>query len=366
MNAIAHTALSTWGINPVNQDGLVCIAGPCAAESERQVMEAAIAMKSIGVSAFRAGVWKPRTRPGSFEGAGEIALSWLAKAKAETGLKLATETATAKHAEAALNAGVDILWIGARSSANPFAVQEIANALAGVDVPVFVKNPLSPDQNLWIGAIERLLSAGITKVGAILRGFSTFIPSDLRNDPGWQIAIDMKGKFPQMPMLCDPSHIAGRRDKIPTLAQQALNLDFDGLMLEAHCNPAAALSDAKQQLTPEALQSILGSLQVRRRGTPGDCDVRMAAMRAQIDELDSELLSAVARRMQVVTELGKLKRDQNLTVLQSDRWNQVLDAMLKRGQQLGLNASLVETIAKLLHQEAITAQQKILQDKESS
>lgn len=352
--------LPEWGLLPVRNNGPVCIAGPCAAESPEQVMNTARALAALHVSAFRAGVWKPRTRPGRFEGAGEDALQWLRDARTETGLKIVTEAANARHVQAALNAGVDIIWLGARTTANPFAVQEVADALRGTDIPVFIKNPPSPDINLWTGAVERIMRAGISRVATILRGFTAFVPGELRNEPGWQIAIDMQQRFPMLPMLCDPSHIAGRRDRILQLSQEALNLDFDGLLLEAHCNPEMALSDAKQQLSLNQLADILQSLRVRQRGSPEGNNARLNALRSQIDELDAEILAAVAKRMDVVRSIGELKKAGNMTVLQPDRWKEVLNSMRTRARQLGLDVSLAETLAKLLHGQAIAEQQNML------
>lgn len=352
---------NTWKLDTHNANGLAYIAGPCSAESEEMLMQTAQCLKNAGLTAFRAGIWKPRTRPGSFEGMGETALPWLKNVKREFNIPIATEVATPKHVELALKYDLDLLWIGARTSANPFLMQELSNSLRGVDIPVLVKNPINPDLNLWLGAIERMLSSGLTRVGAILRGFSTQHPGELRNDPGWHIAIDFRQKMQGIPLLCDPSHISGRRDMLQQLSQQALNLDFDGLMIETHPNPDTAKSDASQQITPEALIRLLNSLQMRQRSTPND--IKLEALRTQIDELDYEILAAIAKRMTLVKEIGDIKKDQNLTVLQSQRWAKVLDNMLISGKKLSLPLQLVETLAKLLHNSAIETQQELFDRK---
>ena len=361
MGLATFSLLRQWGLSPLPAKELFCIAGPCAAESEEQIFSAAEALKTLGVSAFRAGAWKPRTRPGSFEGRGVETLRWLAEVKSRFGLPIATEVATPTHVEQALANGIDILWIGARTTANPFLVQELANALKGTDAIVMVKNPISPELNLWIGAIERIMNADITRCAAILRGFSSPFAAQLRNEPGWHAAIDLRQRMPLIPLFCDPSHIAGRRDKLLPLSQQALNLDFDGIMVEVHPNPDAALSDSKQQLTPADFNTLLSNLQTRLRNATPDDEIRMRALRARIDELDSELLVTIAKRMDAAAKLGLLKREQNLTVLQSQRWTQVLEQMREQGAALGLPSDMVDEIAVILHRHAIGLQQEILE-----
>ena len=358
MSISTYNTLVAWGLKPLPGTELICISGPCAAESEEQVMSIATSLKAQGISALRAGVWKPRTRPGSFEGMGATALPWLQRVRRELGMKVATEIATPAHAEAALEAGLDILWIGARTTANPFAVQELAEAIKGSSVPIFVKNPVNPDLNLWLGAIERLQRAGLTKVAAILRGFSTQHPGELRNDPAWSLAVDFRQKMPQIPLLCDPSHIAGRRDKILLLSQQAIDLDCDGLMVEVHPTPDAALSDARQQLSPTDFASLLAHLQPKEHEKTIENNLKLKALRTQIDELDHELLCTIAKRMETVQQISLLKQQDNMTALQSQRWNTILTQMRQEGSQLGLPPTLVEEIARLLHQQALEIQMR--------
>lgn len=344
--------------------GTIVIAGPCSAEDHDQVLVTARGLQRLDVGLFRAGIWKPRTRPGAFEGCGEIALPWLTEARRETGIPVAVEVANARHAEAALKAQIDVLWIGARTTVNPFTVQEIAEAIRGTGIPVMVKNPVNPELMLWIGAIERLQDAGCRDIAAILRGFSCLSTGRWRNEPLWQIAIDLRQHLPGIPLFCDPSHIAGRRDGIAEIAQEALNLDFDGLMIEAHCRPEQAVSDAAQQLRPEDLGTILARLVVRQRTSdPGSaCQQRLRELRAEIDSLDATLLTTMARRMTVSRTIGDLKRANNLTVLQRSRWEQVLNHARAEAERLGLSAKLAEAVFKLLHQESIDIQQKILKN----
>ncbi|MBQ9366699.1 MAG: bifunctional 3-deoxy-7-phosphoheptulonate synthase/chorismate mutase type II [Victivallales bacterium] len=358
MSISTYNTLVAWGLKPLPGTELICISGPCAAESEEQVMSIATSLKAQGISALRAGVWKPRTRPGSFEGMGATALPWLQRVRRELGMKVATEIATPAHAEAALETGLDILWIGARTTANPFAVQELAEALKGSCVPIFVKNPVNPDLNLWLGAIERMQRAGLTKVAAILRGFSTQHPGELRNDPAWSLAVDFRQKMPQIPLLCDPSHIAGRRDKILLLSQQAIDLDCDGLMVEVHPTPDAALSDARQQLSPTDFASLLAHLHPKEHEKAIENNLKLKALRTQIDELDHELLCTIAKRMETVQQISLLKQQDNMTALQSQRWNTILTQMRQEGSQLGLPPTLVEEIARLLHQQALEIQMR--------
>ncbi|HPY90587.1 MAG TPA: chorismate mutase [Lentisphaeria bacterium] len=344
--------------------GTTVIAGPCSAEDQDQVLVTAHGLLRLDVGLFRAGVWKPRTRPGAFEGRGELALSWLVKARQETGIPVAVEVANAKHVEAALRAQIDVLWIGARTTVNPFAVQEIAEALRGVDIPIMVKNPVNPELMLWLGAIERLQEAGCQDIAAILRGFSCLSTGRWRNEPLWQIAIDLRQHLPGIPLFCDPSHIAGRSDGVAEIAQEALNLDFDGLMIEAHCCPEQAVSDAAQQLRPEELGAILAKLAVRQRTSdPGSaCQQRLLELRTEIDSLDAALVTTMARRMAVSRAIGDLKRTNNLTVLQRSRWEQVLSRARAEAERLGLSVRLTEDVFKLLHQESIEIQQQILKN----
>ena len=290
------------------------IAGPCSAETEEQVMNTAVALSKNGVPVFRAGIWKPRTKPGGFEGVGVDGLPWLQRVKAETGMFVGTEVATAKHIEEALNHGIDILWIGARTSANPFAMQEIADALQGVDIPVLVKNPVNPDIELWIGAMERLYNAGIRRLGAIHRGFSTYDKKIYRNLPQWNIPIELRRRYPNLPIICDPSHIGGKRELIAPLCQQAMDLGFDGLMIESHCNPDKAWSDAAQQLTPDILDYVIDTLVVRDMKTETES---LTTLRKQIDSTDNDLLELLAKRMRISREIGQYKKEHNIQVLQS-------------------------------------------------
>jgi len=344
------------------------IAGPCGAESPEQLLETARGIRAGGKAVlFRAGVWKPRTRPGAFEGKGEPALAWLQDVKKETGLRTTVEVATAEHAELALKYGVDVLWIGARTTVNPFSVQEIADALKGTDVPVLVKNPVNPDVHLWLGALERVNRAGIKKLAAIHRGFSTAIRTQYRNAPMWELAIELKGFCPQLPLFCDPSHIAGRRDLLHDVAQRALDLHYDGLMIETHIHPGEALSDAQQQLTPEGLEELLASLLIREASS-GDHNFAymLQTMRQLIDEIDDELLRALARRMEVVERIGEYKREHNVTILQIERWLEILRTRTAAGDTLGLDRDIVAELCQLLHKASIRRQTEVMRGKEQS
>jgi len=340
------------------------IAGPCSAESEQQVLQAARALADVpGVKAFRAGVWKPRTRPNTFEGIGDDALHWLEAAKAETGLAVAIEVANAAHVEAALRHGVDIFWIGARTTTNPFSVQEIADSLRGVDLPVWVKNPVNPDVQLWLGALERVNKAGITRLGAIHRGFTSSEKMAYRNAPKWEIVIELRRLVPDLPVLCDPSHIAGRTDVLRTLSQKALDLAMSGLMIEVHPEPEKAMSDAKQQLRPDELARLLGSLHLREEGSSVlRTDSRLQELRVQSNAIDYELLETLARRMHVVKEIGQVKKEHNLTILQVQRWQEVLRDRLEKAGDLGLDTTLVRAIYELLHEHAIALQSEVMND----
>lgn len=340
----------------------ILIAGPCGAESEDQVLETARAIAAGGqTSLFRAGVWKPRTRPGAFEGMGEQALPWMQRVKAETGLPVTIEIATAAHTEMALKAGIDVLWIGARTTVNPFSVQEIADVLKGVDIPVLVKNPVNPDLQLWFGALERLNRAGIRKLGAIHRGFSTGTKTQYRNAPLWEMAIALRSACHELPIINDPSHISGRRDLIESVAQQALDLNVDGLMIETHRDPATALSDAAQQLTPALLHQILAKLVVREPGC-GDEDFgkQLNSLRAVIDGIDAEMVQALARRMQVVEEIGAYKKEHSVTILQIERWLEILRSRTAQGESLGIEREIITELCQLLHKASIKRQTEVM------
>ncbi|WP_435354550.1 chorismate mutase [Emticicia sp. SJ17W-69] len=337
------------------------IAGPCSAETEEQVTETVTRIAKEGYAhVIRAGVWKPRTRPGSFEGMGEAALPWLAAVKKETGLPIAVEVATPQHVELALKYGIDILWIGARTTVNPFNVQDLADSLKGVDVPVLIKNPVNPDLALWVGAFERIAGAGIKKMAAIHRGFSNAQETKYRNSPMWQMAVELKTLFPQLPMIGDPSHMAGKRAYLYELAQRALDLNYDGLIIESHRNPDEAWSDASQQLTPEALGEMLRSLEIRKPSYGDDFQSELEQLRQKIDNIDRELLEVLAARMAVVEKLGEYKRENNVAVLQLDRWKQLHNNRADLGKRLNLYPELVEEMFKLIHMESIRKQTEVM------
>lgn len=337
------------------------IAGPCSAESEKQVLEVAHELKNTDATIFRAGVWKPRTRPGTFEGNGAKALPWLLKVKEETGMLTAVEIANAQHAKLALEFDVDVLWIGARTSVNPFAVQEIADAIQGTDKIVLVKNPINPDPALWIGAIERFYKMGVTNLGAIHRGFSSFRKSKYRNIPSWQIPIDLKTKYPLLPIINDPSHICGNREGILEVSQTALDLKFDGLMIETHCHPDDAWSDASQQIKPVRLVEIMEELKVRKPRFEREESVsKLNAFRKEINEKDDQLLETLAERMQIVANIGMAKKESNVAVLQNTRWNEILQKVVEKGEEQGLTQGFIEKIFKAIHQESIVHQEKII------
>ena len=337
------------------------ISGPCSAESPEQVMETAKGVAQHGVGILRAGIWKPRTRPNSFEGVGSIGLRWLKAAGKETGIPVCTEVANVKHVYEALRAGIDILWVGARTTANPFAVQEIADALEGVDVPVMVKNPVSPDLNLWIGAMERLYRSGITKMAAIHRGFTFHGHTKYRNQPHWEIPIALKRRMPEIQVICDPSHICGNRHLLSPVSQKAYDLNFDGLMIEAHPNPDKALSDAKQQVTPERLGELLGDL-IRRKPRSDNPEVveHLESFREIIDTIDYKLIETLAERMKVVREIGEYKKQNNITILQADRWNELIRDRLAQATPQGLSEDLMTEILQLVHKESIRHQTQVM------
>ena len=338
------------------------IAGPCSAETEEQVMTTAKGLADLGIHVFRAGIWKPRTHPGSFEGVGVPGLKWLQKVKREYGMKVATEVASEKHVFECLKYGVDLVWIGARTTANPFLVQEIADALQDTDIPVLVKNPVNPDPDLWIGALERFNRAGIRKIGVIHRGFSTPQQIAYRNDPLWRAAIGIRTRFPEMVFFADPSHMGGDRKYLLELSQRALDLGLDGLMIESHCDPSCALSDAKQQVTPEQLRELLGQIIVRDNDSD-DADYKdnIDQLRTQIDTLDENLLALLGSRLEISRQIGRYKKEHNIAILQSGRWDALLRDVLEKGKALGLSEPFLSTVFNAIHEESVRAQNEILE-----
>jgi chorismate mutase len=350
--------ISSW----MKADRPIIISGPCSAETEEQMVATAKQIAATGkVHALRAGIWKPRTRPGQYEGAGEEGLKWLITAKKETGLPVTTEVANAAHVEACLKAGVDILWVGARTTVNPFSVQEVADALKGVDIPVMVKNPINPDVELWLGAFERLNKAGITKMAAIHRGFSSFEKGPFRNAPMWDLAIELKTRIPELDMICDPSHIAGNRDLISFVSQKALDLDMAGLMIESHINPDAAWSDAKQQVTPAVLSKIIDELVVRTQTTDNKTfKDTLSILREQIDQLDDEIMQKLSARMKISEKIGQYKKENNVTILQVNRWEEIIKTRIALCRAMGLNDEFTSDLLKLIHHESIQVQTKVM------
>lgn len=339
------------------------IAGPCSAETEEQLLKIAHQLKDTDTSVLRAGIWKPRTRPGNFEGVGALGLKWLQRAKEETGLLTTTEVANANHVDLALKHDVDILWIGARTTVSPFIVQEIADAVKGTDKIVLVKNPVNPDLALWLGAVERFYTAGITKLGVIHRGFSTYEKTRYRNNPEWQIPIDLQNTFPDLPLILDPSHIAGKRDIIFDLCQTALDLNYDGLMIETHFDPDNAWSDAKQQITPQALEKMTVDLKIRKvEGDEAEFNNQLNTMRTQIDLIDDQIMDMLGKRMKIVDGIGALKKKNNVAILQVKRWNEVLGRMILEGEQNKLSEEFVLKIYKAIHQESINHQKKVINE----
>lgn len=342
-----------------NGERPIVIAGPCSAETEEQVMTTARQLANKGCHIFRAGIWKPRTKPGGFEGNGEAALPWMQEVKKETGMLTATEVATPEHVELAMKYGIDILWVGARTSANPFAMQDLADSLKDYDGPVLVKNPVNPDLELWIGAMQRLNQAGVKHLGAIHRGFSSYDKKIYRNLPMWQIPIELHRRIPNLPIICDPSHIGGRRDLIAPLCQQAMDLGFDGLIVESHCDPDCAWSDAKQQVTPDILDYILSLLVVRSEHTTTE---GIRQLRSQIDEIDNQLMDLMAKRLRVCREIGTFKKEHNMTVLQAGRYNEILE---KRGAQAslcGMSPEFAAHVFELIHEESVRQQLQIVNE----
>lgn len=333
------------------------IAGPCSAETEEQVLSTAHTLASKGVKIFRAGIWKPRTKPGGFEGIGKEGLPWMKRVKEETGMLITTEVATPVHVEQALEAGMDMLWVGARTSANPFAMQDLADALQGVDIPVLVKNPVNPDLELWIGAMERINRAGIKRIGAIHRGFSSYDKTIYRNLPQWHIPIELRRRLPELPIFSDPSHIGGRRELVAPLCQQAMDLGFDGLIIESHCNPDAAWSDAKQQVTPEILDYILSLLVIR---TDKMTTENLSELRKQIDDCDNKLIELLSKRMRISREIGMYKKEHNMTILQTDRYSEILEKRGAQGALCGINSECVKNIFESIHEESVHQQMEII------
>ena len=342
------------GIDPRRPLG---IAGPCSAETEEQVLDTARSLAAEGIRICRAGLWKPRTKPGGFEGVGETGIPWLQRVKRETGMYTSTEVATREHVAAALKGGVDLLWIGARTAANPFAMQEIADALRGADVPVLVKNPVSPDLELWFGAIERIYNAGIRRFGAIHRGFTSIDKSLYRNHPMWAIPIELHRRLPRLPIFCDPSHIGGKRELIAPLSQQAMDLGFDGLIIEAHCSPDCAWSDKAQQVTPEALAYIIRNLVIRDESITTES---LTELRSQIDKLDDQLLELLSRRMRVSRDIGQYKKEHNMPVLQTQRYEELLARRAGQAGQMGMDREFMRTVLQAIHEESIRQQMEVL------
>ena len=349
-------------LEPITLPGIenkrpLVIAGPCSAETEDQVLETAKELAAQGIKIFRAGIWKPRTKPGGFEGVGSIGLPWLKRVKEETGMYVSTEVANQYHVFEALKYGVDILWIGARTAANPFSMQEIADALKGVDIPILIKNPVNPDLELWIGAVERIYNAGIRKIGVIHRGFSAYDKRIYRNLPQWHIPIELRRRFPNIPIICDPSHIGGKRDLIAPLSQQAMDLGFDGLIIESHCNPDCAWSDASQQVTPDVLAYILDMLIIRETSQSTE---NLNELRRQIDELDNQLLDLLAKRMRISREIGLYKKEHDMPILQATRYDEILNKRVEQACNMDMDGEFMKTILAAIHEESIRQQMVII------
>ncbi|MEE0237381.1 MAG: bifunctional 3-deoxy-7-phosphoheptulonate synthase/chorismate mutase type II [Bacteroidales bacterium] len=356
--------LYEWGMFTEPRPSVV--AGPCSAESEEQVMETAKGLKEMGINVFRAGVWKPRTHPGCFEGVGVEGLEWLQRVKQEYGLKISTEVASEKHVAECIRYGVDLVWLGARTTTNPFLVQEIADALKGTDIPVLVKNPVNADLDLWIGALERLNRAGIKKLGVILRGFSTFDKIKYRNDPQWQVAIEFRSRYPEIPFFVDPSHLGGHKDYILEISQRSLDLGFEGLMIESHCNPTVALSDAKQQLTPDQLSDLLyHQIVVREKDSDApEWKENIDQLRAKIDVIDENILYALGTRMNVSRQIGEYKKENNIAILQTSRWDKVLSKVVEKGNNYGLTANFLKDVFTAIHEASVEVQNEIISRKD--
>ena len=361
-NKLDIIPLYEWGMFTEPRPSVV--AGPCSAETEEQVMETAKGLRDMGINVYRAGIWKPRTHPGCFEGVGSEGLKWLQRAQKEYGLKISTEVASEKHVKECLKHGVDLVWIGARTTANPFLVQEIADALKGTDIPVLVKNPVNADLDLWIGALERLNRAGIKKIGVIHRGFSTFDKIKYRNEPQWQVAIELRNRYPELPFFVDPSHMGGSRDYIREISQRSLDLGFEGLMIEAHCNPSVALSDAKQQLTPDELSDLLYK-QVVVKDKDSDSPEwkeNIDQLRAKIDVIDENILYALASRMNVSRQIGEYKKSNNVAILQTSRWDKVFAKVIAMGNEYGLPDEFIKAIYSAVHETSVEIQNQVISD----
>ncbi len=354
-------------IQPITFEGIditrpIVIAGPCSAETENQVMQTAHSLADNGIKIFRAGIWKPRTKPGGFEGIGETGLPWLARVKRETGMAVATEVATRAHVEAALATGIDLLWIGARTSANPFAMQEIADTLKehNANVSVLVKNPVNPDLELWIGALQRIYGAGIRRLGAIHRGFSAYGKHLYRNPPQWRLPIELRRRYPNLPIICDPSHIGGKRELVAPISQQALDMGFDGLIIESHCDPDCALSDKSQQVTPDVLNYILNTLVIRDDSQSTE---NLAILRQQIDRLDNELIEILGKRMEVSRDIGQFKKEHRMQILQTSRYDDILNTRVKLAQQMGMSGEFMRTVYSAIHEESVRQQIEVFNDR---
>lgn len=353
--------VSQWGFFDESIPPIV-IAGPCSAESELQVMMTAKGLHDFGIHVFRAGIWKPRTHPGSFEGVGPVGLRWLQRVKKEFGMKVCTEVACEKHVYECVKYGVDMVWVGARTSANPFLMQEIADALQDSDIPVLVKNPVNPDLDLWIGALERLNRAGIKKLGVIHRGFSTTQKIPYRNLPGWEVAVEMRTRFPDLPFFVDPSHMGGSREYLAGLSQRAMDLGLDGLMVESHCDPDCALSDAGQQIVPSALKALLEGLTVRQKvSNDREYNENIEQLRARIDVIDENLLMSLGSRMEISRKIGEFKKTHNIAIVQASRWDQILSTMIAKGEDYGLPASFVTAVFNAIHEASVAEQNRILE-----
>ena len=354
-------------LEPRSMDGAlftkpVIIAGPCSAETEEQLLNTAIPLAKMGIKIFRAGIWKPRTRPNAFEGVGAVGLKWMQTVKKETGMMVATEVANVKHVYEALKSGVDIIWIGARTSANPFAVQDIADSLQGVNIPVMIKNPVNPDVDLWIGAIERINNAGIKQLAAIHRGFSSYDKTLYRTVPQWQLPIELRRRIPELPIITDPSHICGNREFLFDISQKAMDLNFDGLIIETHCNPDKALSDANQQVTPDGLKKIIDRLVYRDPDVNEELMLTLAELRDQIDKLDDRIINLLEDRMGVSEKIGSYKKDNNITILQTKRWDDMLKTRLNLGNRKGLSEEFIIKLFRSIHQESINHQTSVMNE----
>jgi chorismate mutase len=350
--------LNEWGFNHAHP---FIISGPCGVESEKQIHDTASALKKLGIQLLRGGIWKPRSRPDSFQGIGTAGLKWLKQAGIQNDVPVTVEVSSARHVEESLNAGIDVLWIGARTTVNPFLVQEIADALIGVDIPVMVKNPINPDLELWIGGIERIYQAGVRRISAIHRGFSSYEKTKYRNIPTWQIPIELKRRFPALPIICDPSHICGEREMIQGVAQTALDLNYDGLMIESHLHPEDALSDSQQQLAPAALERILRALIIRQQSTHDVIFLNLLEeLRDKIDTMDTEFLNLISERMKVAREIGQYKKENNMTILQVERWNEIITTRMRFGLNKELSSDFIFRLYELIHEESIRQQREVM------